>query len=215
MRAHFILFLIAVVFSSTLFSQQLILIDPVTNRSFNTDKYSSVRGTPFLNESWQQGFATSTRGTYKSLELKLDAYENRLYFNKNDVPYEFQEDILSFTLINAGDTLHFRKGITGSNLKANEYVQVLSEGKISFYRSDIKSISEMSEINAGMVKSFITSTRYYISKDGKTELVKLNKDILDHLKDKEDQLKEFMDTNKLSAKKEADIQKIVNYYNSL
>jgi hypothetical protein len=206
---------ILISFSWASYSQAMVLIDPVTNRPFNTDKYSAVRGTPFLNENWQKGSAISQRGIYQNLELKLDAYENVLYFNKEDVPYEFQENIISFQTFSNGDTLKYLKGISASNLKPGQYVQVLAEGKINFYRSDIKTISEMSEINAGIVKSFITSTRYFINRDGKTELVKLNKDILAYMKDKEDRVNDFMDSNKISAKKEADFKKIITFYNGL
>lgn len=198
------------------YGQVMVLHDPVTARSFSTEKYSAIKGTPFLYDKWTPGSATSARGTYKDLQLKLDAYENILYFSKDEFTFEFQETIKSFTLIIEGDTLHFKRGLTGSNLKANQYVQVLTEGKLSLYRSDIKSISEMSEINAGMVKTFISSNRYYIGTDDKLELVKLNKgDIFEYFKDKEDKVKAYMDANKIGTKKEADFAKILKYYNTL
>ena len=195
-------------------SAQMVLHDPVTGRTFDVERYSSTRGTPFLFEKWLPGTATSERGIYKNLELKLDAFTNTLYFNRNDELYEFIEQIKSFTII-SGDTLYFKKGLSGNNLKPDQYVQVLAEGKVNFYKSEIKSITEMSEINAGMVKTFISSTRYFISKDDKLEMVKLNKDILDFMGDKKDQIKDFMDSNKISAKKESDFVKIIRLYNSL
>jgi len=198
------------------FTQSMILYDPVSARTFSSEKYSAIKGTPFLYDKWIPGSATSARGTYNDMQLKLDAYENILYFSRDESTYEFQEKIISFTLLNSGDTLKFKMGLTGSNLKANQYAQLISEGKVSLYRSDIKSISEMSEINAGMVKTFISSTRYYIRKDDKLDLVKLNKsDIFEYLKDKEDKIKEFMDANKIGTKKESDFARILNFYNSL
>ncbi len=197
------------------FSQDMVLHDPVTGKSFSSEKYSEIRGTPFLYDKWIPGTATSARGIYKDLQLKLDSYNNILYFYKDETPYEFQEPIKSFMLINP-DTLRFKKGISGSGLKADQWVQVFTEGKIGFYRSDIKLVSEMSEINVGMVKTFTNSSRYYISKDGKTELVKLSKgDIFEHIKDKEDQVKAYIDANNIGTKKEGDFAKILRYYNSL
>jgi hypothetical protein len=214
MKKIFILSLL--IFSLLTGSAQLVLHDPVTGRTFDADKYSSTRGTPFLFEKWMPGTATLDRGIYTNLELKLDAYNNLLYFNRDDQPHEFIDQINSFTLISGNDTLYFRKGITGSNLKADQYVQVLADGKLAFYKSDIKSISEMSEINAGIVKTFTTLTRYYINRNGKTELVKLNKgDILEYMKDKKDMMEEYMNANKVQGKKEADLVKIIRYYNRL
>ena len=67
-----------------------------------------------------------------------------------------------------------------------------------------------------MVKTFISSVRYYISKDGKTELVKLNKgDMLEFMDDKKERIKEFMETTKNQGKKEVDFVKIIRFYNSL
>ena len=211
-----VLFAITLVLVSKISGQAMVLHDPVTSRTFNTSRYSEIKGTPFFNEDWLPGTATSPRGIFKNLKLKLDAYSNTVYCNKDDEAYEFEDEITGFTLVKAGDTLVFRKGLTGSNLKPVQYVQVLSEGKVSLYRSDVKMISEMSEINAGMVKTFMNSTRYYIVKDGKTELVKLNKsDIMKFLEDKEDQVKEYIDKNKIGTRKENDFAKILNYYNSI
>jgi hypothetical protein len=201
--------------TTSVFSQGMILHDPVTGRVFKADKYSAIRGTPFLFDKWLPGSASSERGTYHNMQLKLDAYDNVVYFNKNDEPYEFQEKIVSFTLVDP-DTMYYRKGITGPGLKPEQFVRVLVEGKLGAYKSDIKMVSEMSEINSGMVKTFTGSTRYYISKDGKIELVKLNKsDIFEFIKDKEDKVKEYIDQQKISTKKEADFVNILKYYNSL
>lgn len=209
-----LVFLLLFAISSSV-NAQMTLYDPVTSRTFNADKYSSIKGSPFLFEKWIRGSATSARGIYKDLELKLDSYSNTLFFNREDEPYEFLEPIKSFVLVGA-DSMFFKNGLTGPSLKPDQYVQVLAEGKVGFYRSDIKTISEMSEINVGMVKTFNNSTRYYIVKDGQTKLARLNKsDILEYIKDKEDAVKEYIDKNKNATKKEADFVRILNYYNSL
>jgi hypothetical protein len=196
-------------------AQGMTLYDPVTSRTFDSDKYSSMKGSPFLYEKWNAGTATSQRGVYNELELKLDSYANILYYNREDNLYEFLEDIRSFVIFN-GDSMYFKKGLSAPSLKPNQYVQVLAEGKMSLYRSEIKQISEMSEINAGMVKTFTTSTRYYVTKDGQTQLIKLNKsDVLGFMKDKETEIKDYIEKNNIGTKKEADLAKIIKYYNSL
>jgi hypothetical protein len=97
-----------------------------------------------------------------------------------------------------------------------QFVQVLAEGKISFYRSDIKLISEMSEINSGMIKTFITATRYFIIKDGQTALIRLNKnEVFELMKDNEAKVKSFIEEHKIPVKKEADFTRILQFYNSL
>ncbi|WP_108866897.1 hypothetical protein [Aquimarina aquimarini] len=65
--------------------------------------------------------------------------------------------------------------------------------------------------------SFVNNHVYYIkNKKGGLEQIKLKKkNILAVLKDKEDEVKEFASSKKLSFKKEADLVKIIDYYNTL
>jgi hypothetical protein len=194
------------------------LQDPVSATVFNTERYSEIKGSPYLLNKWLNGTATTDKGVYNKLTLKLDVYNNTLVFNKDDQPYEFQEDIRSFTLIPSyKDTMYFRKGIAGGGLKPEQYVQILAEGaKASAYRSDIKLVSEMSEVNRGMVKTFNSSVRYFIVKNNSPVLVKLNKkEVLAVLNDQEAKLSAFMEENKISLKREAELAKVVAYYNTL
>ncbi|MBP2832331.1 hypothetical protein J8281_09055 [Aquimarina sp. U1-2] len=65
--------------------------------------------------------------------------------------------------------------------------------------------------------AFVNDYEYYIrTKDGKLSKIKLKKkDIVNVLKDKKDKLEEFASEKKLNFKKEKDVVKIINYYNTL
>ena len=198
----------------------VILQDPVTNKMFSSTKYSEINGTPFLIDKWINGSASIEKGTYHNVELKLDAYANQVLFKYADETFEFQDDVKSFVLKpglkDSASYLYFKKGISGPSLKANQYVQVLAEGKISFYKSDVKLLSEVNEINRGVVQAFNTASRYYLIKGSNAQLIKLSKsDILDHMKDREKEVNEFVTTNKISFKREGDIATLIKYYNSL
>lgn len=173
-----------------------------------------------MYDKWIKGSASVDSGTYNNLDLKLDAYENTLYFNKDDQPYEFQANVKRFVLMpNGGDSStfqYFTKGISGGGLKRDQYVQILADGNVSLYRSDFKLLSEVNEINVGVVKTFNTSTRYYIKKGDEIKVVKLSKkEIMPFLADKENEVQAFIDQNKIGTKKESDFAMIINYYNSL
>lgn len=206
--------------SSPLFSQIMILHDPVSARVYNTEKYSGINGSPFLYDKWITGTATIARGHYDSIELKFDVYSSTLYFNKDGESYEFKDEIKSFILkpaVSDSSTYqYYKKGISGSGLKPHQFVQVLFEGRLSLYKSDIRLLSEVNEINAGVVKTFSNSSRYFIMKDNTLQLIKLNKkEIFDIIKDKENQVESYISENKLSTKKESDFVTILKYYNSL
>jgi hypothetical protein len=109
------------------------------------------------------------------------------------------------------------KGLTQNGLKPEQYVQALvGTGTIQLYRSDIKQVTEMSEINAGMIKTFANTSRYYIKKGNELKLIKLNKDeIMPFLIDKEAEVNSVIEAKRLNLKKESDILQIIQAYNNL
>lgn len=203
------------------FSQNIsILQDPVSSRIFNIEKYAEIRGTPFFVDKWVKGSVLTTRGIYENLELKFDIYDNTVFFNKNDEAFEMQDDIISFTLMHKPDQpasySHFQKGIVGPGLSGSQYVQVLEKGNISLYRLYLKHVSEMSEVNAGIVKTFTNGTKLYAEKNKVVTLLKADREsVLSLLTDKAEQVSSFISANKISFKKEEDLVKVFRYYNAL
>jgi len=87
-------------------------------------------------------------------------------------------------------------------------------GAIQLYRSDIKQVTEMSEINAGMIKTFANTSRYYIKKGNEFKLIKLNKEeIMPFLMEKEAELNAVIEAKRLNLKKESDIIQVIQVYN--
>lgn len=196
------------------------LQDPVTAKNFNTDKYSGIKGTPFLQDKWIKGTATTPRGIYQQLELKFNVYDNTLFFNKEDEAFEFQDEIISFILMPKPDDsstyLVYKKGITGADFSGNQYVQVLLEGPVGLYKLAVKQVSEMSEINAGIVKTFTNNSKYYISKNNQLRFIKINKsEILNSLSDQREKIQSYINEKKLSFRKDSDLVEVLKYYQSL
>jgi hypothetical protein len=202
-------------------SSQMVLQDPVSARTFNTEKYAGYEGSPFLfNDKWTAGNVTILQGTYKSLELKLDVYNDVLFFKRNDEPYEFQDEVVSFVLMpkiaDSTTWMYFKRGLSGVGLKPQQYVQVLAEGPVSLYRSDIRSLSDVNQINRGIIKTFTPSVRYFVSRNGTLQLLKpTKKEILEVLNDKAAKVEAFINEQKVSFKKDADLGRVFKYYNTL
>jgi hypothetical protein len=202
-------------------AQLLQLQDPVSSKNFNPDKYAGIRGTPLLVDKWQHGSVITNKGFYADLELKLDLYDNQLFFNKNDESFELLDQVVAIKLFPKWpDTINqqvFIKGITQNNIKPEQYVQILvAQGAIQLYRSDIKQVTEMSEINAGMVKTFANTSRYFVKKGDQFKLVKLNKEeIMPFLAEKEAEMNDFMAKKKLNLKKEIDFVQLIQAFNAL
>lgn len=202
-------------------AQLLQLQDPVSSKNFNPEKYAGIRGTPLLVDKWQHGSVITNKGYYADLELKIDLYDNQVFFNKDDESFELLDQIVAIRLFPKWpDTVQqqvFIKGMSQNNIKPEQYVQVLvAKGPVQLYRSDIKQVTEMSEINAGMVKTFANTSRYFVKKGDQFKLVKLNKEeIMPFLFEKEAEINDFMAKKKLNLKKEADFIQMIQAYNSL
>ena len=218
MKKVFIPFILMLVFQTSQ-AQLLQLQDPVSSKNFNPDKYAGIRGTPLFQDKWIHGSVVTTKGVYPDLELKIDLYDNILFFNKDDASFELLDQIVSVKLFPKWpDTLQqfiFVKGMNQNGLRPEQYVQALvGTGAIQLYRSDIKQVTEMSEINAGMIKTFANTSRYYIKKGDQLKLIKLNKEeIMPFLMDKEAELNSVIEAKRLNLKKESDIIQLIQAYN--
>ena len=188
-------------------AQLLQLQDPVSSKNFNPEKYAGIRGTPFLQEKWVHGSVTTNLGVYNDLELKIDLYDNILFFNNGGEPFELIDKIVEVKLFpkwpDNKNELLFTKGLSQAGIKPEQYIQVLvGTGAVQFYRSDIKQVSEMSEINAGMVKTFANASRFYIKKGDQFKLIRLNKeDVMSFLIDKDAAINAVITEKKLNLKK--------------
>lgn len=217
----FFLSFITFLFSVVTYSQGAVFLqDPVTAKNYNTEKYSGMKGTPFLQDKWTKGTATTSKGIYQQLELKFNVYDNALFFKMEEDAYEFQDEILSFTLMpnpeDASTFLVYKKGITHADFSPNQYVQILLEGPIGLYKLTSKQVSEMSEINAGLIKTFTNNSKYYISKNNQLQFLKINKtEILHVLSDKKDKIQSYLTEKKPSFRKDIDLVELLKYYQSL
>jgi hypothetical protein len=216
------LFITLIFVSASIFSkaQNMQLFDPISNKTFNADKYTDIRGVPFLFDKWMKSKIDIDKGYYEGLQIKYDLYDNKLFFLKNDVSQELQENVLSFTLYpkpeDVTTAMFFKKGYKGNGLNTDQFVQVVVDGYLQLIKSDIKSLSEMSEINAGMVKTFTTNTRYYIVTPKGVNLVRLNKsEILPFLQDKDAEVQAYILDKKLNLKKDNDLILLLQFYNKL
>lgn len=198
-------------------AQEAILHDPVSSTVFQTSRYAGIKGSPFLVDSWTKGKAQTSKGYYPVLDLKLDAYNNVLLFRRNNEPFQFEEDIISFILMPAEDSAsykYYQKGYSATGLKANQYVEVLANGPVLLLQSDIRQVSDMNEINQGVIKTFNSITRYYAGNKEKLTLIRLNqKDILALFPQQEEKIKEYMKVNKLNFRNEKDVAALINWLN--
>ena len=174
-------------------------------------------------------FLPALRAFFAELQVPINAVTDKP-INARDIlgnnykdrePFELIDKIVEVKLFpkwpDNKNELLFTKGLSQAGIKPEQYIQVLvGTGAVQFYRSDIKQVSEMSEINAGMVKTFANASRFYIKKGDQFKLIRLNKeDVMSFLIDKDAAINAVITEKKLNLKKEGDIAQAIQAYNSL
>lgn len=186
--------------------------------------YTDVQGSPFFADSWIKGKVKLANGdTFDNMDLKYDQVADQLIF-KNSVgaAMTFVKPVNEFKLINSTvpgtQPILFRNGykpVNGNTAKT--FYQILSDGETPLIKRSFKKVTENKPYgSATVVKTFEEIHTYFLVQQGTP--VKIRKDkkaALEVLNDYNAELEEFIKSNNLNFKSEADLMMLVTYYNSL
>jgi hypothetical protein len=193
------------------------LLQDHMGRAVTVKQYVDVQGTPYLMDEWVTGSAKFNNGNvFEGLKLKYDQVEDVLMFqDKAGNEQLFVDPVLEFVI----DKRVFRRGykpIDGASPMA--FYEVLSDGKTQLLKRTTKKVNEdVSYSSATKVKSIVETNVYYISKS-ENQLIKVKKDrksILNVLGDKSAELEAYFKANRPDLKLDAEMVKLMDYYNSI
>ncbi|WP_342647976.1 hypothetical protein [Mucilaginibacter sp. CSA2-8R] len=194
------------------------LSDNLTGRPITANAYSEISGSPYLNDTWSVGMVKLANGdTYKNnLYLKYNLLDDEVYFKgKNDETLAFVDPVKEFTI---GDgSKHYRAGYEGINgFKTKAFFQVIADGAVKLLKKTSVVITEIKQYSAASNKFFERSDLYIIYRNNKGQIVKKDKkSILSVLGDKQNELESYLKSNNINFKSDADLGKLITYYNSL
>jgi hypothetical protein len=180
-------------------------------------QYVDVKGTPYLVDEWVAGSVKFNDGVlFEGLQLKYDQVEDVLMFlDKAKNAQIFVKPVMEFKI---GERV-FRRGyvpVDGASPMA--FYEVLSDGKTQLLKRTSKKVHEELTYNsATKIKSINETNTYYISKS-ENQLTKVKKDkksITNVLSDKTAALESYFKTNRPDLKQDADLAKLMVYYNSI
>lgn len=196
--------------------------------SFDT-RYKETIGTPFFNENWSLGeVVDKNKYVWKNIWIKYDVFADELMVktaNGDSIVVKssaIESFNLSVNLQNYKFVVMKLKDFAINKTNKNEgYFQSFYNGKtIAYLRHRVSLIKgeESSTYVTNTSNKFVKdSPIFYIQKKGELPLkVSRNKkSFLKVLNDKEVQLKSYIDTEKIDFTKDADIIKLLTYYDSL
>jgi len=187
------------------------------------ETYETTLGDPFIYKDFHEGALTLQNGDVYKLDMRYDIFGNQVHIkNKGQIfGIIYPEKVASIVI----DTLKLiycnYVNSPGDKSKAeSNYFILKTDGRCSLLaRKNIRvQEAEPPKVlqDAKPAKFIHTSDTYYLRPDKKSAVrVNSKKDLLNILADKKDELKKFIDSNKLGTKDLEDLVKIVTFYNSL
>jgi len=218
-KLYLILFLLN--FSTLSFSQ----IDSISHFGGIYTKLNdanSFEGSPLLFNAWKRGEVKLMNNQKFVVEkLNLDASRNTFEYENNDSVYEFTDNIKEVRIYGKDHDAHpeldtiFRTDI---NPSATNFVQVLTEGKITIFCEYNKKLEGENSMNGFVTTSakYELYSNFYVVINKIATPIKFSSSTLDDLtSDKKKEVEVFVKENKLKVKKESDFLKAINFYNSM
>lgn len=195
----------------------------VNGEPVNNAKYIRVvEGSAFLNEAWADGKIILSEGrVYDSIKLRIDAMDNTLhYLTPNGEELVATTPVRSVLLADAVTKKitqfdHSDFIATTKKIEPGWY-QLLDSGSVSIYKLYIKTIRENKPYSSATYEqTILTTNRYYIFKNALLTQISKFKQIPDMLQDKKNELLEYINSNNLTGRGDADYIALIEYYKSL
>lgn len=180
-----------------------------------------INGSVFLYDDWQKGEVTLQDGhTYKDLDLKYDAYKDKVYYKNDDgATLIFIVPVKSFIISSPeGEPVNFDSGYTHvPDYSETSFFVPLNKGKVQVIKKVYKTIDERLEFPVTTpIKSFAAAEKYYlVTPDKIVPLKKDKKSLLAALGNKQAEVEKYIKQNNLNVKEDADLGKVLEYYNTI
>lgn len=201
---------------------------PFTTVNTIDHRYEGLKGSPYFLPTWSEGEIDMVNGQhYTNVPIKFDAFRQYLILLRNragqDSIVVSADQVKSFQLHNANGTTYLFKHLPDAktddeNLKEG-YLLTLCQGETSLFKRITKTFkrADFKDPYSNDVRydSFKEATAYYLLKPDQTLVkVKLSKKSLMDALGNPNNLKTFVDQQKLSLKTEEEAIALMKQYNS-
>jgi len=189
-----------------------------------TKSAKEVIGSPYLTDKFLKGrLIINKNSVTRPIYLRYNTYKNDIEFLRNKkIMITDPKKIQGFKIFTKEDgDIVFENGF---NTKVNDiskktFLRVIHDGKTKLLAHHYSTyLEDMASYGTATKKDrYQSSVRYYlVTNDGKFRKVKFSKkDILEALPDHKSEVESYADSQNLSFDDEADIAKILSYYDGL
>ena len=187
------------------------------------ETYETTVGDPFLYKDFHEGEIIFKNGETFNLNLRYDIYADQVHLKDNNLIYGIiHPEALASVSIDTLKLLYcsFVKSPADQSSEAGYFI-LKTDGKCKLLvRKNIR--IQDAEPPKGLQEARPTrfvavGDTYYLRQEGKSAAVRINgkKYLLTVLEDRKEEINRLIKSEKLNAKNEADLTKIVTFYNSL
>jgi hypothetical protein len=192
---------------------------PIGNDAMET------KGSPFFVAKWKLGWFSLADGRFfAGVPVRLDQEKQIVHYRRADgsdfdmPPGLVKEVVMLDTVAGVSVTYRFVSGFQPiDNQSGINFYLLLDSGKVSFLESTRKIYKESKDDFSGEKHmEYSVYTDFYVFSAGKMERIKRDpKYFLGLTKDKQDQMNDYLEKNKVSFRSIEDIRQFVHYYNGL
>lgn len=185
------------------------------NKMLDPKDLSGIDGSPYLNTDFENGFVvTKDSIQYAGLALRYNIFNDVIEFERNDVAMELNENFPLLYVVVDDEVF-----VKASNKEG--YFQVVQAGKTYLLKklkvkyTDAKPASGYQAYKRPAFAEL--KPDYYIAKElgGEAYELKSTGDFAEILADRNSDLRAFLKKEKIKIDREADLVKVLDYYNSL
>lgn len=189
----------------------------------NDKRYVMYDKLPFFKENFLKGkIITDNGNSVNQLSLRFDMYANELQYIKDKRIYLVSEPVKEFVLYDATDPANLSYTFRRFNIDVNgkekpAFCEVLYDGSVKLLKYVKKTEVEKTNMtSATITKTFTDYKIDYLQKNGKLiRLDKNGKNLLPLLSDKEQQVNEYVKSNKIKLNNDEQLVLLLKYYDSL
>ena len=191
----------------------------------NRIKYSDIKGSPFWNSDWKLAAIYDTGNNFLArVKVKVNLATQEIFFlDKQGKEIVASKELATKVVLYEGtDTskiltiFHTYRDIYYDKKIGDVYFQQLNQGKVQLLKATKKIVATADSL-FGTIKTyhFIEQIYYFIRYNQKIEKIKkLNRDNIFPLVPGFSHYTEWIDQNRINFKKEADVIRFLDYYNS-
>lgn len=185
------------------------------NRFTVITTYNDIEGSPYLDDNFEIGIVYTKDQNSYNIPLRLNLHQDGFEFKSGDRELLISKpEILVKILLKGKEYVYYKLN------KKNSFVELIVSGKSSLICKKTVILNEEqlpAAYKDGKPAHFSRrkDLLYIINQENKAFLIKNRKTFYEVFNDRKNEISKYIKNEKISYKKQSDLKKLVQYYNSL